>query len=282
MAKSKEDKDINPRDISKLTTKRLYALSSNQCAFPNCSVKFVNVENETNLSNICHIEAAEKGGQRYNPDSTNDYRRSFENLILLCPTHHVETNDIAKYTVTILRKMKSTHEYKMLKENSNSNILVKYPSALNIVIGLLGKRIFEDIDLDEPINAPNPTEKILYNNVIRYKPTIEEYAVYQGKLNKIYEEIENQGSSKKDFVLRNIKTHYLKEKGKYKDINDIRANADIIINDIENKLWEIVENSTNTISDLPIEAIEISLQIILVDAFMRCNILEEPPKNHDS
>jgi hypothetical protein len=29
---------------------------------------------------------------------------------------------------------------------------------------------------------------------------------------------------------------------------------------------------------LPYEAIEISLYIILVDAFMRCNILEEPTK----
>jgi hypothetical protein len=79
-------------------------------------------------------------------------------------------------------------------------------------------------------------------------------------------------------VLQNIKTIYIKEKGKYKDIDDIRANADIIIENIENELWKIIENSSNPILDLPIEAIKIGLLIIMVDAFMRCNILEEPPK----
>jgi hypothetical protein len=43
-------------------------------------------------------------------------------------------------------------------------------------------------------------------------------------------------------------------------------------------LWNIIENSSNANTDMPIEAIQISLLIILVDAFMRCDILEEPPK----
>ncbi|TKC01727.1 hypothetical protein FA045_05595 [Pedobacter cryotolerans] len=118
----------------------------------------------------------------------------------------------------------------------------------------------------------------MYNNVILFKPIIEEYAVYQGKLNKLYEEIEKQGSTKKEFLLQNIKYIYLKEKGKYKDLEEIRSNADIIIENIEKELWKIIENSSNPISNLPIEAIKIGLLIIMVDAFMRCNILEEPPK----
>ena len=84
--------------------------------------------------------------------------------------------------------------------------------------------------------------------------------------------------AKKEFVLQNIKSIYLKEKGKYRDLEDIRVNADIIIQNIENELWKIIENSSNPISELPIEAIKIGLLIIMVDAFMRCNILEEPPK----
>ena len=161
---------------------------------------------------------------------------------------------------------------------SESNILVKYPSALNIIVGFVGKRIFDDTITEEPTNAPDTEDKILYNNVILFKPTIVQYRVYQGKLNKLYEEIEKQGSTKKEFVLQNIKSIYLKEKGKYKDLEEIRANADIIIENVENELWKIIENSSNPISDLPIEAIKIGLLIIMVDAFMRCNILEEPPK----
>lgn len=77
--------------------------------------------------------------------------------------------------------------------------------------------------------------------------------------------------------MQNIKNLYLKEKGKYVSIEDIRLNADNIIEKIEAELWNKIENSNNTI-ELSIEAIEISLLVILVDAFMRCNILEEPPK----
>ena len=72
------------KEITELTIKRLYALSGNKCAFPDCNVTFVSSENETNISNICHIEAAEVGGERYNPDSNDEERRSFENFVLHC------------------------------------------------------------------------------------------------------------------------------------------------------------------------------------------------------
>jgi hypothetical protein len=272
MAKSKA------REITEKTIKRLYALSGNQCAFPECNINLLSSVSETNFSNICHIEAAEPGGQRYNSTSNDDYRRSYENLVLLCANHHLETNDVIRYTSTILQEMKKSHEAKILKLISGSNILVKNPSALNTIVGFIGNRIFDNTITEEPTNAPDTADKILYNNVILFKPVIEEYAVYHGKLNKLYEEIEKQGSTKKEFVLQNIKSIYLKEKGKYNYIEEIRANADIIIENVEKELWKIIENSSNPISDLPIEAIKIGLLIIMVDAFMRCNILEEPPK----
>ena len=39
-----------------------------------------------------------------------------------------------------------------------------------------------------------------------FKPIIKEYAVYHGKINKLYEEIEKQVSTKKEFVLQKIKS----------------------------------------------------------------------------
>ena len=257
--------------------KKLYALSGNQCAFPDCKVVFVNSDEETNISNICHIEAAELGGQRYNPNSTDEYRRSYDNLILLCPNHHIQTNDVNKYTVEVLRKMKKDHEDKIRQLLSEQNVLIKYPSALNKVIMLIGRAIGDISEANDPENPPNSEQKISYNNVIRYKPVIQLYSAYQGKLNKIYAEIEKQGSSLKEIILMNINTLYLKEKWKYQTFDDLKTNADNIIESIEKKLWEIVDNSANEV-DLDYEAISISILIILVDAFMRCNILEEPVK----
>jgi hypothetical protein len=51
MAKSKA------RDITEKTIKRLYALSGNQCAFPDCNISLLSSNSENNFSNICHIEA---------------------------------------------------------------------------------------------------------------------------------------------------------------------------------------------------------------------------------
>lgn len=62
------------------------------------------------VGQICHIEAANSGGQRYNINSTDDERRSAENLMLLCYRHHKETDDVAAFDANALRTMKHQHE----------------------------------------------------------------------------------------------------------------------------------------------------------------------------
>jgi hypothetical protein len=267
------------KHISDLTIKRLYALSGNRCAFPGCNVQFVSSEDETNVSNICHIEAAEEGGERYNPNSNDEERRSFENLILLCPNHHAITNDVQRYTVEVLRRMKTEHEDKIRRLLSEKDVLTRHPSALNRVISIIGKSVFEIDQTTEPHHAPNIDAKISYNNIVRYKSIIQAYSAYHSKINVIYEEIERSGSVKKQITLMNINTLYLKERWKYQTIEAIRNNADNIIDNVKHELWNVINNSSNGI-DLDYEVIEMSVLIILVDAFMRCNILEEPSNDN--
>ena len=270
MGKKTERK--NPTDK---VIRQLYAKSGNQCAFPGCKETLFD-EGGTNLSNICHIEAAEKGGQRYNEDSTEDQRRSYDNLILLCHKHHkIIDDDAVLYPVEKLREMKRAHEIAIAKKISEQNVLSKYPSALNLVINSLAKNFTNDPEPDEELNVPSPEEKIKFNNIKKYQYIIESYRVYQGKLNKIYEEIEKQGSSKKDLVIKNIKKLYLKEKGKYDgSLEKIRANADRIIECVENELWKLANEQID--EEVPREAIDMSISVILTDAFMRCDILERP------
>lgn len=92
------------------TYKKLFGLSGNQCAFPDCTQDLI-VDNQV-IAEVCHIEAASEGGERYNPSQTDEERASYENLILLCPTHHKITNDVEKYTVEKLKEMKANHEEK--------------------------------------------------------------------------------------------------------------------------------------------------------------------------
>ena len=267
------------RNYSIPTIKRLYTFSGNRCAFPGCDVKFLNWEDDTNFSNICHIEDANPNthkADRFNQNMLDKERADYRNLILLCPNHHIETNDPNKYTVESLKIMKREHEKKIDALHSGKNLIAKYPSVLSTLINQIGSTLLKNEFEDFGKKAPDTEEKILYNNVITYKPIIEEFSIYQGKLNGIYDEIEKQGSSKKSFLLQNIKTLYLKEKGKYVNIEAIRDNADLIFENIENEIWKILESSSNLSPSLPIEAIRMGILIVMVDAFMRCKILEEP------
>lgn len=105
------------RKAPKLDTLRaLFAKSGNCCAFPGCKNKIINNKNQL-IGEICHIEAAEEGGERYNPKQTDEERRHYDNLILLCHEHHVETNDVQEYTVNKLKNMKKVHEAKFINNN---------------------------------------------------------------------------------------------------------------------------------------------------------------------
>ena len=269
-----------PRNYSQLTIKRLFSLSGNQCAFPDCSTTFTSPEDQTNLSNICHIAGAEKGGERYDSNMTDKERASYENLILLCANHHIITNDVSKYKVSSLKIMKQNHEKDILKKIGTTDILNKYPSLLAVVINQISSIDLDNVEILNSTNTYSPSKKIDHNKVIVYKPILEQYKVYHGKLNKIYSEIEKQGSFKKELLLQNINKLYLKAKGEILgedlSIQKIRENADKLIELVENDLWELYGKSPNAKDSIPFEAVNIGMKIIIVDAFVRCKILEEP------
>src|ERR1051326_3838680 len=116
------------------TMKRLFALSGNSCAFPNCSVLIA--ENETITGVICHIKAARPGGPRYDHEQTEEDRHSFSNLILLCARHSkIIDSEPQRYPVSRLLEMKHNHEPKGTVEISEFDrrmaelLLKSYPAA---------------------------------------------------------------------------------------------------------------------------------------------------------
>jgi len=87
----------------------LFARSGNQCAFPGCTQSLINSKNQF-IGQLCHIEAATPGGQRYNPDQADEERRAYDNLLLLCYPHHVESNYVGEYPVATIKQIKKDHE----------------------------------------------------------------------------------------------------------------------------------------------------------------------------
>jgi hypothetical protein len=93
------------------TLRELYLKSGNQCAFPECTRVMLNKAGVF-VGQMCHIEAAEEEGERFNPAMSDEERAAFPNLMLMCYDHHVITNDVDTYTVPVLRAMKAAHEAK--------------------------------------------------------------------------------------------------------------------------------------------------------------------------
>ena len=91
------------------TCRELFLKSGNLCAFPGCPA-LVSDEQGNFTGQICHIQAAEPGGARFNPDMTNEERRHVSNLMLMCYPHHQITNDTQSYSIFVLRDMKAAHE----------------------------------------------------------------------------------------------------------------------------------------------------------------------------
>lgn len=91
------------------TIRSLFARSGNRCAFPGCSHPLVD-EDDLFVAQICHIEAALPAGQRFNPGQTPEQRRSANNLMIMCYAHHRKTDDVDRYPVGVLTKMKADHE----------------------------------------------------------------------------------------------------------------------------------------------------------------------------
>lgn len=268
------------RNYTQLTIKRLFSLSSGYCSFAGCEKKLVSNVDALS-SNICHIEAAMPDGERYNCGMSDKDRAEYDNLILLCPQHHKETNDVIIYSVEVLKAMKADHEIEMTSRIDRNELSKKYNSSLAKLVNKLSEINFEDYnEQNESLVTFNPEDKISFNSVKRHKSIFKEFKIYSTNLDKIYSVFEDEGTFKKGKILRNIQMVYLKAKGEIlgedDSIDNLRENSDVIIDRVKTILWENYDSSLNTDLKLDYEDIDYYLNILIVDSFIRCKILEEP------
>ncbi len=266
---------LKSRNYSITTIKRLYALSDNQCYCPDCDRAVIASDGKTLVNEICHIEAVSPKGARYNSTMTDEERRYFDNLILLCDEHHkMIDNNPDEYPVSLLNQWKQNHEHKQKTR------LLSHPTLLGTAINaIIDSDLDDTTDIDNDISSFDISKKIRYNAIKRNKSLIKYFGESQAKISSIYSELENQGSFKKHKLLRIIKAIYSKQKGKYvldspNEIEIVQAHADDIIEDVENAIWDSISKNKTDFQD----DISFGVTMVMVDAFMRCKILEEPKK----
>jgi hypothetical protein len=255
------------RNYTALTLKRLYSLAGNTCSHPNCQELLLGRET-VNLSEICHIEALNPGGPRYNsaPSIKNKDRNDYPNLLLLCKNHHGiidETDSVGApiYSVEQLKAMKQTHE-DAFEASRSSAFAVKSPSLIAKVI----KNLSSHIGQPKPTRTTHAFEidaKIDFNQIDRHAGIIQKYSAYFGIIDPLYNEFE---PAKKAALLESFNDLYLTNTGSSKP-------SDEIWDEVEGQLIERVSREANLEYS---EELEWCVKIIMVDAFMRCKILEEP------
>ncbi|CZH17943.1 Uncharacterised protein [Legionella pneumophila] len=102
------------RTYSESDIKLLYGLAAARCSFPDCRIDLT-LENKPGekkqIGKIAHIVAYSDTGPRADACYPREKINSYENLILLCGTHHdVIDTASSRYSVTDLQNMKKQHE----------------------------------------------------------------------------------------------------------------------------------------------------------------------------
>lgn len=103
--------------ITNKSIKLLWSNAAGRCSFRNCGEKLSVEEAEGiapyTLGEMAHIKGNKPGSNRYDVGQSAIDRDAYENLILLCPTHHTlidKAENETVYPVELLHEMKRDHE----------------------------------------------------------------------------------------------------------------------------------------------------------------------------
>lgn len=103
--------------ITPKSMKILWANAAGRCAFPGCERRLCTSEAEKvaphTIGEMAHIRGEKPGASRYDASQSDKERDDYTNLVLLCPSDHTSIDkpeNLRKYSVEVLHKMKSDHE----------------------------------------------------------------------------------------------------------------------------------------------------------------------------
>ena len=158
--------------------------------------------------------------------------------------------------------------YQFIRNELGSEVdIVKLESNLATVINILAKEKWDEANKYDSPNLFEIERKITYNELDSAQGIIKEYQIYYGKVDKKYSELDTLGYNKSNSVLATIKREYLKLKN--------RQNSDDVFFLIIEKIQEKILKSANY-AQIPIDELELCIDILVVDAFIRCKIFENP------
>lgn len=231
--------------------------------------------------------------QTLTKDATKDYATKLYNLKFLfiaddAKNLRVQTfnnphkidfvpNDDILDKITILRDVSSCnvdilvnlHDF-VRKELGEAPSNIKISSNLASVLNILAEKDLNESASSINLNEYNIDQKIDFNDLGAIKnSTINDKKKYYGTLDRIYKEFDMQGKNKTLSVFNKLTSFYEEEILKT-NISNVEKFFNIISSTVN-----YVEQSENY-NIIPKEELELCARIIVVDAFIRCKIFENP------
>ncbi|HGH7179255.1 TPA: ABC-three component system protein [Bacillus luti] len=179
--------------------------------------------------------------------------------------------------VTVLEKISQLSIDKMTiihdliqKEFGERPNTLKLSSNLAAIVNFLSKENLDDVSTKIQLNDYGIEEKIEFNELNDIKEsTFDQYKIYYGILDRIYREFIREGSNKTVSVLRKITSFYEKEV-----LDKGSTNVEKFFNVIGRVEEHVLKSEL--VREIPEEEIDMSIRIIVVDAFIRCKIFKNP------
>lgn len=164
---------------------------------------------------------------------------------------------------------KQKEMYEFIKKELGSEIdIVKVDSNLATILNILAKDNLVEVNKFPEINSFEINQKIGFNNLFEVQDLIDDYKIFYSKLNEKYEEFDKQGANKSLSIFTKIKKEYSRLLATGKE-------SDELFYAIIDSVIDIIKTSKNYI-EIPFEELEMGVNILIVDTFIRCKIFNNP------
>lgn len=146
----------------------------------------------------------------------------------------------------------------------------KVESNLTTIIKILSKEDWKKETSDFETVPYDIEAKISYNQLNSAKTLIDDYKIHHHRIDKIYSDFDKQGANKSLSILNGIRTEYL-------SLGAVDSPDRCFFSIIE-KVKQKTQASANY-TPIPEEELVLCVQILVVDAFIRCKIFKNPIGN---
>jgi ribosomal protein L23 len=164
-------------------------------------------------------------------------------------------------------KMREIYEF-IKKEFACDPDSGKVESNLTAIIKILSKENWSQGTSSFETVPYDVEAKILYNQLDKAKVLVDDYKIHYSRIEKIYSDFDRLGANKSLSILNGIRKEYMA-------LGAVDS-PDQCFSLIIDKVIQKIQASANYVP-MPEEELALCVQILVVDAFVRCKIFKNPP-----